>query len=43
MQSIELSKSSDGTSDAHVLYHRFVKEVELPKLIALANITMYHN
>ena len=43
MQSIELSKSSDGTSDVHVLYHRFVKEVELPRLIALANITMYHN
>ena len=43
MQSIELSKSSDGTSDVHVLYHRFVKEVELPRLIALANITLYHN
>ena len=43
MQSIELSKSSDGTSDVHVLYHRLVTEVELPRLIALANTTLYHN
>ena len=46
MQSIELSKSNDGTSDArnaHVLYQRFVNTVDLPPLIALTNITLYHN
>ena len=43
MQSIELSKSNDGTSDAYVIYLRFTNEVDLPPLIALTNITLHHN
>ena len=43
MNSIELTKTEDGTDQQHMLYHRFTKELTLPPQFALTNITLFHN
>ena len=43
MNSIELTKTEDGTDQQHMLYHRFTKELTLPSQVALTNRTLFHN
>ena len=42
MNSIELSSSRDHTENNHTLVRSHKIEMEIPRFVSLANITLYH-